>query len=99
MLSMDDIKYIKRLYECEGVSIREIMKRTGYHYKTIRKYIDMKDFNDHIDLERKRTSLLDPLKSVIDKWLTDDLNAPRKQRHTAKRIYEFFRKSILKNSW
>ena len=42
MLSMDDIKYIKRLYEREGVSIREIMRRTGYHYETVRKYLDMK---------------------------------------------------------
>lgn len=38
---MDDIKYIKRLYEREGVSIREIMRRTGYHYETVRKYLDM----------------------------------------------------------
>ena len=29
MLSMDDIKYIKRLYEREGVSIREIIRLTG----------------------------------------------------------------------
>lgn len=43
MLSMDDIKYIKRLYEREGVSIREIMRRTGYHYETVRKYLDMED--------------------------------------------------------
>ena len=40
---MDDIKYIKRLYEREGVSIREIMRRTGYHYETVRKYLDMED--------------------------------------------------------
>ena len=46
MLSMDDIKYIRRLYEIEGVSIREIVKRTGYNYRTIRKYLDMDDFNE-----------------------------------------------------
>ena len=45
MLTMDDIKYIKRMYECEGISIREIMRRTGYHYETVKKYIDMNDFN------------------------------------------------------
>ena len=43
MLSMDDIKYIKRLYEREGVSIWEIMRRTGYHYETVRKYLDIED--------------------------------------------------------
>lgn len=41
MLSMDDIKYIKRLHEKEGLSIREIMRRTGYHYETVTKYLYM----------------------------------------------------------
>lgn len=85
---MDDIKYIKRLYEREGVSIREIMRRTGYHYETVRKYLDMEDFNEPSYPLRNSVSLLDPLKPVIDQWLTDDLKAPRKQRHTAKRIYQ-----------
>ena len=43
MLSTDDIKYIKRLYESEGISSREIMRRTGYHYETVKKYLDMED--------------------------------------------------------
>lgn len=76
---MGDIKYIKRLYESEGISIREIMRRTGYHYETVKKYLDMV-FTHH--------SLLDPLKPVIDQWLLGDLKAPRKQRHTTKRVFE-----------
>lgn len=88
MLSMDDIKYIKRLYESEGVSIREIMRRTGYHYETIRKYLDMEDFNEPLYTPKDSSSLLDPLKPVIDGWLLDDLKAPRKQRHTAQRIFK-----------
>lgn len=87
MLSMNDIKYIKTLYEKEDLSIREIMRRTGYHYETIRKYLDMEDFNEPVYPPREAASLLDPLKPVIDQWLSDDLNAPRKQRHTAKRVY------------
>lgn len=88
MLTMDDIKYIKRLYECEGVSIREIMRRTGYHYETVRKYLDLEDFNTPLHPPKESASLLDPLKPVIDQWLLDDLKAPRKQRHTAKRVFE-----------
>ena len=88
MLSMDDIKYIKRLYEKEDCSIREIMRRTGYHYETVKKYLDMDDFNEPSYPSKKSSSLLDPLKPVIDQWLLDDLKAPRKQRHTAKRVYE-----------
>lgn len=87
MLSMDDIKYIKRLYEMEGCSIREIMRRTGYHYETVNKYLNMEDFNEAPHPLQESISLLDPLKPVIDQWLLDDLKAPRKQRHTAKRIF------------
>lgn len=88
MLSMDDIKYIKRLYEKEEVSIREIMRRTGYHYETIKKYLELEDFNEPLKPPMKKPSLLDPLKPIIDEWLIGDLKAPRKQRHTAKRIYD-----------
>jgi transposase len=35
-----------------------------------------------------RPSVLDPFKTVIDDILRADLDAPRKQRHTAKRIYD-----------
>lgn len=88
MLSMDDIQYIKRLYEKEDCSIREIMRRTGYHYETVKKYLEMDDFNQPSCSSKNSSSLLDPLKPVIDQWLQDDLKAPRKQRHTAKRVYE-----------
>lgn len=88
MLTMDDIKYIRRMYEKEGCSIREIMKRTGYHYETVSKYLDMEDFNLPIYRTDKKPSRLDPLKPVIDQWFEDDMKAPRKQRHTAKRVYD-----------
>lgn len=42
MLSMDDIKYIRRMHDVEGCSIREIMRRSGYHYDTVKKYLDMR---------------------------------------------------------
>jgi len=89
---MDDIKYIKRMHKCEGVSIREIMRRTGYHYETIKKYLDLEDFNETPKPPKELPSLLDPLKPIIDEWLIEDLKAPRKQRHTAARIYERLKK-------
>jgi transposase len=91
MLTMDDIKYIRRMHDAEGCSIREIMRRSGYHYETVKKYLDMEDFNDPPKPPKELPSLLDPLKPVIDKWLEDDLKAPRKQRHTAKRVYDRLR--------
>ena len=76
------------MHDMEGCTIREIMRRSGYHYKTVKKYLDMEDFNDLPSIPKEIPSLLDPLKPIINKWLEDDLKAPRKQRHTAKRIYD-----------
>lgn len=36
----------------------------------------------------KRGSRLDPYRPGIDGWLRDDLDTPKKQRHTAKRIFD-----------
>lgn len=35
-----------------------------------------------------RISRLDPFKATIDQILRDDLDAPRKQRHTVKRVFD-----------
>lgn len=88
MLSMDDIKYIRRMHDVEGCSIREIMRRSGYHYETVKKYLGMEDFNNQPKPHKELPSLLDPLKPIIDGWLESDVKSPRKQRHTAKRVYE-----------
>jgi hypothetical protein len=36
----------------------------------------------------EEASRLDPHRAVVDNWLRDELDAPRKQRHTAKRIFD-----------
>ncbi|WP_225440161.1 hypothetical protein [Amycolatopsis eburnea] len=41
-----------------------------------------------VDLYAKRGLRLDAYRVVIDDWLRSDLDAPRKQRHTAKRIFD-----------
>ena len=88
MLHMDDINYIRKMDQYEDVSLREISRRTGKHYKTVKKYIEIEDFNEIHKPVQPQFSLLDPLKPIIDKWLEMDIKVPRKQRHTVKRIYD-----------
>lgn len=76
------------MHDVEGCSIREIMRRSGYHYETVKKYLEMEDFNVQPQTPKETLSLLDPLKPIIDEWLENDLKEPRKQRHTAKRVYQ-----------
>lgn len=87
MLTMDHINYITAIREFEGLSLREIARRTGFNFRTVKKYVDMDNWNQEIKNPQPRISDLDLVKPIIDEWLTNDLKAPRKQRHTAIRVY------------
>ncbi|HHX59659.1 MAG TPA: hypothetical protein GX707_02805, partial [Epulopiscium sp.] len=43
---MDKVDYIRKIEKYEGVSLREISRKTGHHFNTIKKYIDQTDFNE-----------------------------------------------------
>lgn len=88
MLAMDQVKDIRRLYYEQGLKLTEIADKTGCNWKTVRKYVDKEDFNEPPPgkEEKKHPSKLDPFKPLIDQWLLEDKTAPRKQRHTAKRV-------------
>lgn len=88
---MERIQYITGLDQYEGLSLREISRRTGHHFNTIKKYIDRYNWNEEIKPRKPRGSKLDPLKPIIDEWLKNDLKMPRKQRHTGTKIYELLK--------
>jgi transposase len=76
---------IRRDARVEGVSIRELARRHQVARKTVRTAL-----NSPVPPERKiprRSSpRLEPFKAAIDAMLIEDTTAPRKQRHTARRI-------------
>jgi transposase len=88
---MDQIHHIRQLFYEQGLSVTDVAKTVGCDWRTARKYIDMEDFSPPAPLpesEVSHKSKLDPFKPLIDQWLEDDKKAPRKQRHTAKRIHD-----------
>jgi transposase len=70
------------------MSLRAIAKQTDHHFNTVKKYVDMEDWNEARTPRRERPSALDPVKPVIDEWLTADFKRPRKYRRTATKIYK-----------
>lgn len=90
MLRMAQIQYIRDLYENEGKSLREISQITGHDFRTVQKYAYRDDWNqpDFPDIEPKRYPVLGPYIPIVDGWLEQDRRVPRKQRHTAKRIFD-----------
>ena len=96
MFSMDQIKHIRELFYRQGKNISEIARETDCDWKTVRKYIDMDDFNEPVPFMEQRVICpkLDPFKPIIDKWLAEDKKAPRKQRHTAKKVFKRLQKEV-----
>lgn len=87
---MDKIHFIRQLFYEQGKSISAIANETGHDRKTIAKYIDMDDFNQDTPKPEDPDAIcpkLDAFKHHIDQWLEEDRKVPRKQRHTAKKIF------------
>ncbi|MEU3725314.1 hypothetical protein [Streptomyces sp. NPDC031705] len=70
-----------------GLSQRALAEKYGVHRRTVRQALE-----SAVPPPRKepvvRRSVLDPAKDWIDEMLREDLTAPRKQKHTARRIYQ-----------
>ena len=90
MLRMAQVNYIKDLYDNEEKSLREISRITGHNFRTVKKYACCDDWNETKlpDIEPKSYPVLGSYIGVIDSWLEQDRKVPKKQRHTAKRIYD-----------
>jgi transposase len=90
MLSMTQVKDIRKKYFEEGKNISQIARETGHDRKTIRGYLNKEDWNKEPPRLKKEVVYpkLEPYKADIDNWLIEDKRARRKQRHTAKRIYD-----------
>lgn len=81
---------IRRL-DAQGIPHAEIARRLGIDRGTVAKYAGMEDCSPKQPRRRRVPSMLDGFKPLIDEWLEADRLMPRKQRHTAKRVYERLR--------
>jgi transposase len=87
VLTITQVNYIRELYFLEGKTYSEICEMTGKNYRTVKKYVEMKDFNQK-QHRAKRPNKSDVLRPIINQWLAEDQSRHKKQRHTAKRIFE-----------
>ena len=79
---------IRRDRDREGLSIRALAARHGVHRRAVRQALA-----SPLPPPRKRpvgrpAPKLGEYRQLIDGWLQADLSAPRKQRHTARRIFQ-----------
>jgi transposase len=70
-----------------GMSLREVQRAHRVGWRTVRDALDSAWPAPRAEYPQ-RASRLDAFESVIDEILVADLDAPRKQRHTATRIFD-----------
>ena len=79
---------IRRL-DAEGISGREIARRLGVSRDSVAKYTARVDYSPQPTAPRSRPggSVIAEYAPIIDRWLGEDGRRPRKQRHTARRVF------------
>ncbi|MDP9278033.1 MAG: IS21 family transposase [Gemmatimonadota bacterium] len=91
MKPLDQYLKVRYAVQIEGISKRAAARRFGIDPRTVDK---MLEFSAPPGYRRKKPTTkpkLDPVIPVIDGILRDDKSRPKKQRHTAKRIFERLR--------
>jgi transposase len=91
MKRVDLYAQVRRAVRIEGLSERAAARRFGIDPRTVSK---MLKFSVPPGYRRSKPPVrpkLDPFIEVIDRILADDKGRPRKQRHTAKRVFERLR--------
>ena len=86
MLKVDQYSYIRTAHRVYGKKIKQIARETGHSKNTIRKVL-RDEYSGYKARVVQPYPVLGPYIEIIDKWLADDKQRPKKQRHTAVRIY------------
>ena len=85
---MEDRADIRQRVLVEGVSRRQILRETGMHWKTLKKILTHSEPPGYRLRKARPKQKLGPHQERIEQILKEDQLLPRKQRHTAKRIWE-----------
>lgn len=79
---------IRRDRRAGDSSIRELAEKHGVHRRTVRQALASAVPPPRKVYSRRPRPAVDAYAAVIDGWLLADRDAPRKQRHTARRIWQ-----------
>lgn len=83
---MDQYEFIRTAHRIYGKNITELAKQTGHSRNTIKKAIRGEPWG-YKEREYQNSPVLGPYQSIIDGWLKKDQEHSKKQRHTARRVF------------
>jgi transposase len=85
---METFEQIRRDRDREGLSVRALALRHGVHRRAVRQALASPVPPAKRPPASRPAPALGSYHALIDAWLKDDRDAPRKQRHTARRIWQ-----------
>lgn len=88
---MEDHILVRKLHHVKGLSLRAIARLTGFHRSTIRKMLSEGAGPGYRRASAPVRPVLGPFLPIIDAILEQDRQAPPKQRHSARRLWERLR--------
>lgn len=88
---MSERNEVRRLFYIEGMSIRGISRKTGFHRETIKTILADGGPGLYERKAEPRCPVLGPFKVHIERMLEEDRGRPPKQRHTAQRVFDRLR--------
>jgi len=91
MTKVAEIERIRWAHFREGVSVRELSRRFHASRKTIRRALIDPGPWRYRESQARARPVMDGVAPMIRRWLEEDDCRPRKQRHTAKRVWERLR--------
>lgn len=88
MIEMVDKEFIRKKVLREGWSIRKTARKLEISRQLVRKCLKDADPPKYQLTVARPSPVLEPFKPIIDQWLAEDEQRPRKQRHTGRRVWE-----------
>lgn len=88
MTRVEQFEQIRRDRAREGLSIRALARRHGVHRRAVRQALRSAVPPPKQAPKSRPAPKLGPYRPIIDEWLKADQEAPRKQRHTARRVWQ-----------
>ncbi len=88
MTRVEQFEAIRRDHYVRGMSIRAIARERSVHRRVVRQALQSALPPPRKTPDREPPVLTAALRAVVDEWLQADQTAPRKQRHTGRRIFK-----------
>lgn len=77
MLKMPQQQYIRFLRETEGLTVSEISRQVGVHWRTAKRYADQDNWNQPLRKRSGRSPVMGPYIEIIYTWPEEDQLLPR----------------------